>query len=137
MHNHHDDIGDADPDSIRCDYVTAIGNVLMADKTTCLKFISFYYANTIDGQRVLWKELKGIEQREWVKAWIAAGKTHDRDPLNTVGLRGTDINALATRVQLTAAMRISPSLRTRGRPQGHTLPDAIWQESRDSIVLFR
>ena len=132
-----DNIGTADPDSLRCDYVTAIGNTLMADKTTCLKFISFYCANTIDGQRVLWKELKGIEQHEWVKAWIASGKSHDRDPLNTVGLRGTNINALTTRAQITGAMRNSPSLRASGRPQGHPLDDAAWNESRDAIVLFR
>ena len=131
-----DNIGTADPDSLRCDYVTAIGNTLLADKTTCLKFITYYYVNTTDEHRVLWKDLKGIEQHEWVKAWIAAGKTHDRDPIHTVGLRGTDINALTTRAQITGAMRNSPSLRARGRPQGHPLDDAAWNESRDAIVLF-
>ncbi len=108
-------------------YYCSPGSPIINGKNEACRFISFIHKNTVRRYRTQWCDMTGSEQFEWYKAWVDAGKTHDRliNQTGVLGLRGTDISLITSQAQLTSALERSPSV-ARRRPVTHRLSAAVW-----------
>ena len=98
------------------------GGHMITGKDSSAKFISFLNKNMDGGtHRILWYNLTGREQFEWIKRWYDLGCPFAR-VAGTVGLAGTNLHRLKTQDDLNAAILYSPSIIERVDPD-HPHPD--------------
>ena len=110
---------DDEEDPLHISFIITPGSPILQNKKQANKLISYVFMNQDNAHRVLWADMTGREQYEWVNSWERSGRSHVRQEGLTRGLRGTDlVGRITDRAQLQAALGNSPSLRRR-RPDGH------------------